>query len=524
VTQSSLVHPLSPSGKLVHWGLAGLDATRRLVDVACRAAAEQQQPHQQEHAHVWLLPVVLRREILRVAVTPQHVDQLLATEQAFTASNNNNNRNKNSSRSQSSSNSNDNDDDDNDDTFSCRWMNAQEIERRYNSMTTSATTTTTTTTQQDDDAATATNKDSSSTDQTNKRIRGGLLMAGGGCQVLHVPSYLQALWLACLDLGRQGGIAVEWKQQALVLEEENKSRNENDDSPAACSWHGLLAAYDTIVLAAGSGMFGDLIPLPDDDDDCALPVHLVRGQSIEMDIPSSLTTGSKTGTTDGRLSGFCSSDENQPALLCGKYVSPLPPTSSPNGGLHAARILIGATHEFQAEPMSPDQVVSFLRNATAPMLPSTLWQQQQHGENINDYGDGRLKITSGFRVQSQRGKHGRMPIIGRYQLYQQASSEHEDEKDDTEQGNEDDAVVGAGVAAAVERCQNNNEKNAAASGWCPRPDQNVWIFTGLSSRGLLYHALYGDLLTDAILTNNEQVLWAKSPDLKWWKKRSRKRK
>jgi glycine/D-amino acid oxidase-like deaminating enzyme len=505
----SLVHPLSPSGKLVHWGMPGLDATRRLVDVACRAAEKHhhQQQQQQHHAsHHNALPVVLRHEILRLALTPQHVNQLLATERAF------------ASNTTTIDDDNEDDDDDlgsvgsNTNRFSCHWLDALEIAQRYN-LSSSTTTTTqpdTTTTDNDDD-----DDDESSAVDTSKKIRGGLLLSGGGCQVLHVPSYLQALWLACLDLGRQGGVEVEWKQP-MVVEEKNAAAGAGaaaDTRASSCScWSRRLREYDTIVLAAGSGMFGDLISLPcdrndqDADDESALPVHLVRGQSIEMDLPPSTTA-----TTSG--DPFCpeNSDQQQerPALLCGKYVSPLPPTScSPNAG-HTARILIGATHEFQAEPMSPDQVVSFLKDATAPMVPSTLWQQ--HGDSNDDDDDdgGRLKITSEFRVQSQRGKHGRMPIIGRYRLFQEAATEQDDIEN----------VDPVGLAATPTRCQNNKD----SASWCPRPDQNVWIFTGLSSRGLLYHALYGDLLTDAILADSEQVLWTRSPDLKWWQKKQKKK-
>jgi glycine/D-amino acid oxidase-like deaminating enzyme len=259
-------------------------------------------------------------------------------------------------------------------------------------------------------------------------------------------------------------------------------------------------------------MFGDLIPLPldnitrndndvdDDDDDSTfyLPVHLVRGQSIEMDLPTSLFSPDNNSDCEQQ-------QQQQPALLCGKYVSPLPP--SRNG---RARLLIGATHEFKINnPMSPEQVVSFLQDATAPMIPSTFWHQQQYDDDDDNnvhgsVGAGRLKITSGFRVQSQRGKFGRMPIIGRYPypLFNAVMQEQD-----------------RGTDASQMSTSSQNKYTS----WC-RQDQDLWIFTGLSSRGLLYHALYGDLLTDAILANDEQVLWTKSPDLKWWWQKKKKNK
>jgi hypothetical protein len=74
-------------------------------------------------------------------------------------------------------------------------------------------------------------------------------------------------------------------------------------------------------------------------------------------------------------------------------------------------------------------------------------------------------ITTGFRVQSNRGSHGRLPIIGSFD-----SPLH----------------------------------------------RNAWIFTGLSSRGLLYHGIFGDLVTDLILRNGNAE--DESPEIFWWKK------
>mmetsp|Transcript_11020 Transcript_11020/g.16879 ORF Transcript_11020/g.16879 Transcript_11020/m.16879 type:complete len:431 (+) Transcript_11020:174-1466(+) len=78
------------------------------------------------------------------------------------------------------------------------------------------------------------------------------------------------------------------------------------------------------------------------------------------------------------------------------------------------------------------------------------------------------RITCGYKVQSQRNNLGRVPIIGRLG------------KD--------------------------------------------WIFTGLSSRGLLYHAIYGEKLVDMIFASqgtqkdSEECPIAKQyPHLKWWK-------
>jgi hypothetical protein len=44
-----------------------------------------------------------------------------------------------------------------------------------------------------------------------------------------------------------------------------------------------------------------------------------------------------------------------------------------------------------------------------------------------------------------------------------------------------------------------------------------WIFTGLSSRGLLYHGIYGEKLARAIWADNEDELLKDCPDTLWWK-------
>merc|ERR1712129_156147 len=75
-----------------------------------------------------------------------------------------------------------------------------------------------------------------------------------------------------------------------------------------------------------------------------------------------------------------------------------------------------------------------------------------------------LKITQGYRVQSRRTHFGRMPIIRRLQNH-----------------------------------------------------PNTWVFTGLSNRGLVYHGLYGDLLSTAILQNSSDINNTNYPETSWWK-------
>ena len=133
----------------------------------------------------------------------------------------------------------------------------------------------------------------------------GALRLFGGCQVIHVPSYLKGLWSACCSLAtndydKADSVAtVSWSVEPEL-------------SSPDFDWSRRLAEYDTVVLSAGAGMFRRQL---DDEDSTTsnllqpgeLPATLVRGQSIELCVDSS------------------SDNDSLPhALLCGKYVSPLP--------------------------------------------------------------------------------------------------------------------------------------------------------------------------------------------------------
>ena len=214
----------------------------------------------------------------------------------------------------------------------------------------------------------------------------GYLRLSNGCKVVHMPSYLTCLWRACDNTER-----AKWK---LV---------DNDDDLRTC-----LNEYETVVLAAGSGLFESLLPRE------IFRIQLVRGQSVFT----------RKSEADAKRSE---------AILCGKYVSPLPEKDL---------LLIGATHEFKEEALTEDKVIAELRERTEAALPY-VWNGSVE------------KITEGYRVQSERGKFGRLPILG--------------------------------------KC--NDLCNLGG---------DTWVFTGLSSRGLLYHGLFGELLSKAILAGDDQ--------------------
>lgn len=240
-------------------------------------------------------------------------------------------------------------------------------------------------------------------------VHGGLLLKNG-CKVIDVPSYLRGLWKACESVAQDNKCSLSWTQINGTANDWLKDNGKEDE---------------TVVYAAGSGLFDS--NLLGEYASC-FPVQLVHGQSLELRYEDS------------------NSNKVNDALLCGKYVSPL---SDP------AFVLVGSTHEFKETLMPQDEVIRELRDRTFGVAPN-VWQQcAVH------------KVTRGTRVQTERGKNGRLPIIGQL------------------------------------------------------PASNHWVFTGLSSRGLLYHAMYGKILANAILNESEDHLTNSDGDILWWKSKFR---
>jgi glycine/D-amino acid oxidase-like deaminating enzyme len=260
----------------------------------------------------------------------------------------------------------------------------------------------------------------------------GALRLHNGCKVIHVPTYLQHLWMETRELADSKGGTATWK---LVDGKDEHVEGAIRQLPAKYD----LTGFDAVVWAAGSGLFttdwsGRLT--------LSKSVQLVRGQSVEMECPSV--------------------DPPLPALLCGKYILPMPSSSQSSLSSTTDCFMIGATHEFKDHALPTDQVEAELRESTQAMAPS-VWNK------------GRvLRHTLGYRVQSRRGKFGRLPIIGRL---------------DTDSVASDSGLF----------------------------HPSMWVFTGLSSRGLLYHALFGDILSDAIIDNDESHMHSMYPMMAWWK-------
>lgn len=213
------------------------------------------------------------------------------------------------------------------------------------------------------------------------------------CRVLHVPTYLKGLLMACQAMG-----TVEWNQNTPIP---------NDH------------CHDVVVLAAGAGLWkDDLLHC----DTRTYPVELVRGQAMDVTFqhPPSL---------------------QQHAILAGKYMTPLPDPTM---------VHVGATQEYGTSVMTPEQVQEELTQRTSFL---SLWDSRPTVH----------RILSGIRVQTQRGHDGRLPILDK------------------------------------------------------RPNQ-TYVFTGLSSRGLLYHGIYGDILTDDILGRRD--IFQDYTHLNWWRPKS----
>lgn len=272
---------------------------------------------------------------------------------------------------------------------------------------------------------------SSSSTSTGAAITGGLRLSNG-CKVIHLPSYLKGLWSACISHDGGGGTSAAEIMSTSSTDDVNwtiieDSDEEGDDEKELLLWKERLRNFDVVVLSAGSGLFGG----PSSTSFCttdSFPIQLVGGQSVELSL---------SDTTNPVL---------EHAVLCGKYISPLPEEGS---------VLVGATHEFSSKFMSEDEVTADLKERTNDVVPD-IWTR------------GTVKkISRGVRVQAERGKYGRRPLIGRF-----PTSIH----------------------------------------------SNAWIFTGLSSRGLLYHGLYGKMLANAILCDSEEVLVSRCKDILWWRR------
>jgi hypothetical protein len=422
-----LLHPLSPRGKLVHWGLEGLAATNQMIQAAMDATAAN---HDISSIDVPISTnsIRVRDELYRLATSDEQTQQL------------------------------------------------RDVALRYPSIAEWV----------DDvhhDVPCHASSSSSNVTETGVPLvqnRGGLRMKNGCC-VLHVPSYLKGVYKACQIEAQRSGSSIQWRQ--------------TDHPPSIENLDDTEEQYNATILCYGSNMFtqNDAIKWPSveftalssrqtsDVPNRQLPVQLVRGQSIEMQLEQPL----------------------RHALLCGKYITPLPSVEQQQDDLpQTNRVLIGATHEFSLQPMSANDVVADLRARTHDFAPFQYQPQNNTMLNTSEPSDtdhntvltqlslsnqvmSLDRITCGYRVQSTRSAYGRRPIIGQLQTPTLSTSST---------GNRTKATTATTTAQGTH-----------------------WIFTGLSSRGLLYHALYGELLAQAIVQNDETILLQYCPDLLWWK-------
>jgi glycine/D-amino acid oxidase-like deaminating enzyme len=334
------MHPFSPKGKLIHFGLEALEKSKHLVQVATK--------HQPS--------CLIQPHLYRIALNEVNVQQLQDAALKYPE-------------------------------FAI-WLSRGEI-----------------------------------TNQLGADSMGGLKLSNG-CQVIHVPSYLQALWEACENKAKEINGSITWEMSRL-----------ND----ATSVRLLDMNYDAVIYAAGAGIIQDNLL-----DDVALPVQLIRGQSLLMNFSEQID-----------------SIQQNEALLCGKYVAPLPSVDNSSSSQISSgkrQFIIGATHEFKSTKLTQDEVFEELKQRSYQLAPK-LWD---HGVVQN--------VTSGMRMQSNRGKYGRMPIIGRITNLKAGNSQ-----------------------------------------------TKSWVFAGLSSRGLIYHGLFGCWLAEAVLRDDEQVLSQYFEEFDWWK-------
>ena len=352
------MHPFSPRGKLVHFGLPALEHSNHLIQMASK-----NQPQ-----------CILRRQLYRIALNPNSDIQLQRTAEQY--------------------------------PNLARWMTREEVRANF-----------------DIDSL------------------GGLEL-GGGCKVIHVPTYLQGLLEECKIIASAQSSSIEWKITHPINNNHSLQQRKYGDDPSFTEWEDMnwmnqrLHQFDAVILSAGAGTVQDKLV----SEEVNLPAQLVRGQSIEM-----------------ILSSPDDSTRQYEAFLCGKYVSPLP--SIPEVGTLSQRFVIGATHEFKDVAFSAEEVRDELKRQTYE-IARHLWDQGSSP-----------RVTTGVRLQSLRGTMGRMPMIGRYICAGNGGIQHD----------------------------------------------NSWMFTGLSSRGLIYHGLFGRWLANAVLQGDEEVLREEFNDFDWWK-------
>eukprot|EP00571_Detonula_confervacea_P007106 CAMPEP_0172326248 /NCGR_PEP_ID=MMETSP1058-20130122/56003_1 /TAXON_ID=83371 /ORGANISM="Detonula confervacea, Strain CCMP 353" /LENGTH=473 /DNA_ID=CAMNT_0013042991 /DNA_START=41 /DNA_END=1462 /DNA_ORIENTATION=- len=364
-----LLHPFSPRGKLIHFGLSALEHSNHLIQMSTK-----HQPH-----------CIIRPRLNRIALNAKNVVQLQHTAENY--------------------------------PNLATWMSKEEMQDKF-----------------------------------GIESLGGIEL-GNGCKVVHVPSYLRGLWEECEMKARDINGSIKWELVQMPSHGDKMKHDTQKDTrePSVNMWSDIdsmnqhLAQYDAVILSAGAGILQDQLISGEDE----LPVNQVRGQSIEMTLPAPEDSGNDV-----------SSDE---AFLCGKYVTPLPTNPSADDS-SSQRFVIGATHEFKSEPLNPDEVMEELKSRTYS-LAKNLWD---HG-TVD-------RLTTGVRLQSNRGSLGRMPIVGRY---------------------------------------NNTSKDSISH-------HNSWIFSGLSSRGLIHHGLFGRWLANAVLHDNEDNLRDEFPEFDWWKKKTKR--
>ena len=413
-----LLHPLSPRGKLVHWGLEGLAATNAMIDAAIHATTTTTTFNNSSTLDATkddkntASTIRLRDELYRIATSDEQKQQLQEIALAYPTI--------------------------------AEWKDdIHECGNNYDTITT-----------------------------MNKTERGPWnsgLRLHNGCCVLHVPSYLRGVYKACQIMAQNTNSTIRWCPilRTPLSDHMVNDGDSNKDSKTEQDEH-----YDATIYCYGSNMFQrsegdsnglDFIPISSSGTtrtqhktyDCrtkisCLPVQLVRGQSMEVTLAQPLLH----------------------AVLCGKYISPLP--INPDQP-YRYRALIGATHEFSRVPLSHDDVITDLQTRTNDFVPFRYHDMRiQHplaadSDTTTSFSNSVTsvdRITCGYRVQSTRSDYGRRPIIGKLS---HDTSNHD------------------------------------------------WIFTGLSSRGLLYHAWYGQLLAQAIRQDDESVLLDACPNILWWK-------
>jgi len=320
--------------------------------------------------------------------------------------------------------------------------------------------------------------------------------------IVNSPAYLEALWSTILKYSAANGVSAKWKSETV---------------------HDLMRLaeiYDTVIVACGAGALTLCKEGGNMADDVRSKriqdMRLIRGQHIFYDYEPLGTLRQRGPQQEGRqisaeMVGLPRPNEG---LLCGEYVIPsyshgiesdmdiatnVNTTSSKELDRNSstyARLMCGSTHEY----ITPEQFDTMYASGQANVPDVSVAKDLLlSSERVRNMCPGLLKLkpsggNAGVKIATQRGRLGRLPIVGRYPMASVRST-------GTSSSSSSSSSTNSSIA-------NNLRMDDRSSGIRRdgKSHNNIWLITGFGSRGLIHHALMADWLHQAILHDDESII------------------